>query len=219
MRQLKRKRTWSSGAILRRANSSAAWDAASSHCASSTATNTRVLARELAQAREHRGGDRLWKRRRTSGLGERERHLERLALWRRQRIRNLLERAADEIGERGERHARLGARGPSFEHAIRAFSCECHADAPERRLPDSGLSLEQEHRGGALVRAVEERLERLELGVTPDELGDVTQEPSVTRSGDAVAGVGYGVSASSRSWRRTKRMRCATVSHAIAAST
>ena len=51
------------------------------------------------------------------------------------------------------------------------------------------------------MRAVEERLERLELGVTPDELGDVTQEPSVTRSGDAVAGVGYGVSASSRSWR------------------
>ena len=68
------------------------------------------------------------------------------------------------------------------------------------------------------MRAVEERLERLELGVTPDELGDVTQEPSVTRSGDAVAGVGYGVSASSRSCLRTKRIRCTTVIQAIAAS-
>ena len=63
--------------------------------------------RELADEREHRGGDRVRPRRRTVGFRKQQRCLERVALRAGQVRGDLLERPVDEIGQPCERQLRL----------------------------------------------------------------------------------------------------------------
>jgi hypothetical protein len=78
-----------------------------------------------------------------------ERELQRAPPRRRQRGQHVVDRAFEEIAERDVREVMLGLGGPGDENLQPLGTRVLNAREPQRRLPDAGLSLEDE-RGGPL---------------------------------------------------------------------
>ena len=77
--------------------------------------------------------------------------------------------SCEQIGDPGEGEAGLGLERPRDQDASARRAGGFAARQPERRLPRAGLTLEQERRG-PIVPARDERLDRSELLLPPDDL-------------------------------------------------
>ena len=101
-------------------------------------------------------------------LRSQQRHLERLALHVRNRRVELLRQARQQIGEPGEREPRLGLGRPRCQHRRAPGARTRDRLVPDRGLADPGLADDRED--GVAIRApLEERLDRCELGLAPDD--------------------------------------------------
>ena len=118
---------------------------------------------------EQREPDRVRVGRLLSRLGEQERHLERAPPQRRQRGRHLVEDRGEQIGEPGEGERGFGLDAAVKEDAREALRCLLDAGLPEDRLADPRLAGEDK-RVGAVADSIQERLDRAELLLPPDDL-------------------------------------------------
>ena len=143
--------------------------------------------RERVQDGDQRGRGRS-RVRRLVRLSEQERRFERAPLQRRQLALRLLERGADEVGDRRVRELRLALRRARLQHAETARIGSPHRLEPERRLADPRLAVEDE-RGRTFGRAVEEAPGCGELLLAADDrglhatsraLGRIARRPAVT---------------------------------------
>ena len=129
----------------------------------------RAVGGDGAQQVQQPERDRAWLRRLGRTLGAQQRDLQRRALRGRQRSQLALVDAGAQVTQRGERQPRLGAARPRHEHAHPALARVLDAGLPERRLADPRPAGEHECAGRDL--GLDEAADRLELGVTADDLG------------------------------------------------
>ena len=128
----------------------------------------RLGERESLQDAEQPEPDRTLVGRRLAGRLEQERHAQR-PLLRLGQLRDHLRRFGEQIGDPGEGEPGLGLERPGDQDASARRAGSFAAPQPERRLPRAGLALEQERRG-PIVLARDERLDRSELLLPPDDL-------------------------------------------------
>jgi hypothetical protein len=108
---------------------------------------------------------------RAFGLGAKQRHLECAPLWRRQPVRDFVKRTLEEIAQRGEGELRLRDGRRAREDAVASPLGLVETPAPECRLPDPRLSL-QDGRLCPTFRATQEGADRVELAVPTDDAAD-----------------------------------------------
>ena len=161
-------RTRSAG-TRRSANSSADVEGRSSQWKSSTATTT---ARSSASCRrsDKNAVPNSARAGRPVRLRAQQRDLERLALHLRNRPVELLRHACQQVGEPGERELRLGLGRPRCQHRRAPGARARDRLVPDRGLADPGLADDRED-GVAIGAPIEERLDRRELGLAPDDAG------------------------------------------------
>ena len=109
-------------------------------------------------------------RRHLARLGEQQRDLERPPSRGRERGPCFLEHAAEQIGEPGEGERRLGLDTVAGQHPAETLAGILDARLPEDRLADPRLAGEDE-RARTILDSREERLDRAELLVAPDDRG------------------------------------------------
>ena len=114
-------------------------------------------------------------------LGAEQSDLQRPALHGRYGVEHLGRHGRKQVGEPCEGELRLRLRRPRHEHRHAAGAGTGDRLFPDRRLADPRLSDDREDRVGARA-LVEELLDRLELGLTPDD----------ARHTERVSGLPYG---------------------------
>ncbi len=105
----------------------------------------RISGRERAQRGQHAERDQV-RLRRARRIGAVERHVERLALRRRQRRQLFGGDAIEQVDERSEGQPRLRAACPRHESSTAALEPELDAALPKAGLPDARLTLEDQRR-------------------------------------------------------------------------
>jgi hypothetical protein len=125
-----------------------------------------TLSGQPPERREESRRHRAAVERRPFRIGTKQRYFERAALRPRQLVHNLIECGFEQIAERGKRKLRLRGRGRRREDAEAAGRGPLDAAAPECRLPDSRLALQQQPSS----RSVEELSNCRQLLVTPNGL-------------------------------------------------
>ena len=90
--------------------------------------------------------------------------------------RDLVEVAVQEVAERGEGQARLGACGRAGEDPPAAVACLLHRPSPQRGLSDPGFSLEH-GRARAYAGTLQRLEQNLELAISPDQRSRRAQTP------------------------------------------
>ena len=103
-----------------------------------------------------------------SRLGEQERHFERAPPHRRQRGRHLVEDRGKQVGEPTEGEGGFDLGASVKKDTREALPCLFQAGLPEDRLADPRLAGE-EKRAGTLAGSIQERLDRAELLLPPDD--------------------------------------------------
>jgi hypothetical protein len=78
------------------------------------------------------------------------------------------ENTVEQIAERREGQLRLGVDTGRLENGEAMIAGGADALAPERRLPDTSLSLDQQHDASLVLRTIEERDEGRQLLVPAD---------------------------------------------------
>ena len=154
------------GGSRRAANSSARAEAASSHWTSSIASDERRVGGERRQDADQPG-----RRRPRIGrfvrLGAQQGNRKRPLLRRGQGRARLVERLAEQVGERNVGELRLALRRTDLEHPVGPVLGSPDRLQPERRLANAGLALDQQSEG-ARRNPVEEPFDRLQLGLATD---------------------------------------------------
>ena len=110
------------------------------------------------QHREHAEGgegDRSLQRLFALGPPQQQRHLEGTALWLGKLGKSVTEISAQQIAERGIYQLELRLDRPAEQHPVRAIFGRSKARLPQRRLPDSGFTLEKQRDRSALDRTQE----------------------------------------------------------------
>ena len=126
-----------------------------------------ALAQELQHV-AHRHGERAVVDDAARPVFEQERLLERAPPRRRQRRKDVCQRALEEIGQPQAGKAALGLGGPRREEQVPALPRVLDAGSPQRRLADPRLALQHECRY-PLGRRVQEGVNPLELLLSSDD--------------------------------------------------
>ena len=161
----------------RAANARASPEGGSSHCVSSIATTSgRVLgehSNRTEDAERHRSALQ------PPGLrpSSQQRDLEGLALRVGEPPERSVRHVAEEITQRGERQSDLGLDRPAREHLQPPRTGVGDALPPERRLPDPGLTLD-EQRDRSPGNRLQEVVNRIDLRLAPDDLQRRRHQPS-----------------------------------------
>ena len=113
-----------------------------------------------------------------SGSAAQQRNLEGLALGVREPPERSVRHVAEEITERSERQRDLGLDRPAREHLQSPRTGVGDALPPERRLPDPGLTLD-EQRDRSPGNRLQEVVNRIDLRLAPHDLQRRRHQPSL----------------------------------------
>ena len=127
-----------------------------------------IRVRSGPQRTQEAGGDRLLAGRATARSLPEEGDSKRPALRSGKVDRYVVEHVVEKVPKSGIGKLGLGRRGSRGQNAVGALPGELDASSPERRLADADLAFEQQ----GTPASVEERLDRAELLLPADELGD-----------------------------------------------